>query len=111
MENPPIQVPAVPRSNGDGEGLTRGVLLKGRIVPVFPEGRAKSGQTAAVSLLVRTGSSGQVLEVEVLTPEAHEDFIRAAVAAVRKARFEPALRRGVPVAGQVRVRVEFRLVN
>jgi protein TonB len=61
-----------------------------------------------VVLRLHIDSDGQVAKVEVVTSAGY-GFDRAAVAAVKRSRFQPASRNGRPVACLALLPVEFKL--
>jgi protein TonB len=64
-----------------------------------------------VLLEANVAPSGIVSAVKVAVTSGHPALDRAALAAVRKWRFQPARRAGVPVAASVQVPVRFRLTD
>jgi len=67
------------------------------------------GQQGATRLRVRITPDGRVLEARVFESSGHASLDAAAVAAVRRWRFEPALRDGVPVFANATVTINFTL--
>lgn len=87
----------------DERGVVRGVSL-------VDQGAAAGGTPGArhrVVLRSRASGSGEVTEREVTTEHDNAAFGRAAVAAVREMRFEPAMRDGAPVAMTFRMTMAF----
>jgi TonB family protein len=66
------------------------------VLAAYPEARRAAGEQAEVTLLVELDELGAVTHVEVMTG-AGEDFDQAAIAALRSARFSPALTAEGPV--------------
>jgi len=80
----------------------------GRIRPRYPELARQRGEEADVVVAVWVGARGDVDRVAV-SSSAGAEFDAAAVAAVEKARFHPALRDGEQVPSRVALRLHFRL--
>lgn len=77
--------------------------------PDYPEHERALGLEGEVVIGVDVDRFGVVIEARLLQPSRHAGFNRAALAAVRKWRFEPGTVDGVAVAGEVAVTIEFRL--
>ncbi|MDR6990749.1 energy transducer TonB [Luteimonas sp. 3794] len=75
--------------------------------PEYPRASMRRGERGEVLLLVKVGADGRVDGVDVVSSSQHRRLDRAAVAAVRRWRFEPALRDGRPVAGELRIPFSF----
>jgi len=75
--------------------------------PAYPKHAAEQGIDGRVVLLVDVDADGRPLEVEVEQSEPAGVFDQAAVDAVRQWRFSPAVEGGRPVAGRVRVPIQF----
>jgi len=101
--------PAAPEASSKPGGPSRSARVVGDLDPRYPERQRAAGRSATVLLLVHIDENGRPSEVEPLNDDIHPDFIRAAVSAARKARYEPALAEGRPVACAIRVRVQFQL--
>lgn len=78
------------------------------IRPRYPAGARQRGDEADVGVDVWVGAGGEVDRVAV-SRSAGDDFDAAAIAAVHRARFHPALRDGEQVASRVALRLHFRL--
>lgn len=105
--------PAAVRGGGErrvfGESDVDGVAAPGeRVRPRYPPRARQIGREADVDLAVLIEADGAVSEV-VLARSGGEDFDREAIEAVRRERWRPATRAGVPVASRVHFRVRFRL--
>lgn len=75
--------------------------------PTYPAAELRRGRGGTVLLRVEVGPDGAPTAVTVAESSRSRALDRAAVAAVRNWRFEPALANGQPAAGTVRVPVEF----
>lgn len=75
--------------------------------PDYPRASMRRGEEGEVVLRVVVGSNGRVDSVEIVSSSGHRRLDRAAVAAVRRWRFEPALRDGQPVQGELRIPFAF----
>ncbi|MEZ0469974.1 energy transducer TonB [Luteimonas salinilitoris] len=75
--------------------------------PRYPSAALRRGDSGEVVLQVRVGADGSTQDVEVVRGSNSRALDRAAVAAVRRWRFQPALRDGQPVPGMVQVPIVF----
>jgi protein TonB len=84
--------------------------LAGNQAPKYPAQALRSGVEGSVSVRVDVDASGVPTEVKVVarSGERSRDLDRAVTDAVRKWRFEPAMKDGKAVAGAVVVPVEFK---
>lgn len=113
----PTQVPtvaaaAVPRTRaGDlvdiGSVDTRPVIIS-RVDPVYPPIATRQNLSGQVTLRALVTERGTVDKIEV-TSSTRRDFSDAAVAAVRRWRFKPAMKDGVPVKVWHQVQLSFTL--
>lgn len=78
------------------------------VAATYPTQALLAGRQAWVELLVTVLVNGTVGEVQIAT-SAGQEFDDAAVAAVRRWRFEPARRAGQPLASRIRVPFRFAL--
>jgi protein TonB len=77
--------------------------------PPYPWEARTRGQQGVTRLRLRVTPDGRVLEARILESSGHESLDAAAIAAVRRWRFEPALRDGVPVFANATVTITFTL--
>ena len=77
--------------------------------PSYPRMGERMNMEATVVLRVRVSSRGRVLDAEPIGDEVGYGFEAEAMRAARRARFEPALRDGVPVTADTRLAVQFRM--
>lgn len=78
-------------------------------IPRYPETARENGWEGVVMLSVSVGASGEALSVGISKSSGHSLLDAAAVDAVRRWRFAPARRAGVPVPGTATVPIRFRL--
>lgn len=77
--------------------------------PDYPPAAMRSGAQGTVMVRVEVGIDGVPVSVDVAQRSGSRDLDRAAVAAVRQWRFQPAQRDGQPVQGAVTVPIDFRM--
>lgn len=77
--------------------------------PDYPQAARRRGYEGLVVLSVTVETDGRAMEVTVKDSSGHEVLDRAALDAVRRWRFDPATRRGVPCVMTVDVPVRFEL--
>jgi len=75
--------------------------------PEYPRASMRRGERGDVLLRVQVGADGRVDRIEVVSSSRYPRLDRAATAAVRRWRFEPAMRDGQPVAGELRIPFSF----
>lgn len=85
-----------------------GALIK-RIEPRYPSRARMHGYTGTVQIEFLVSDQGEVSNIVVLNEGAYMSFERAVVKAVRKWRYEPLLRDGVPVERRMVETFAFRL--
>jgi len=88
----------------------RPVPAAGNPKPVYPSLAIRRGIEGKVSLSVGVSSSGQVSKVSVSQSSGFEILDRAGIDAVKRWKFIPATRDGVPAAMVIEIPVEFRLI-
>ncbi|GAB4336000.1 MAG: hypothetical protein Kow0099_08700 [Candidatus Abyssubacteria bacterium] len=77
--------------------------------PVYPRAARRRGEEGTVVLLVTVLANGRVAEIAIESSSGHAALDEAALKAVGRWRFEPAMRRGRPVTTRARIPVEFSL--
>ena len=77
--------------------------------PEYPVAAVRAGDEGTVLVRAQIDASGKPGNVELAQRSRSRDLDRAALAAVRKWTFEPAIRDGKAVASTVQVPVDFRL--
>lgn len=83
-------------------------LLAGNPSPQYPAAALRAGVGGTVMVRAELDANGQPVDVDVIRRSGNRDLDRAAVQAVRKWRFEPAMRNGKGVASTVQVPVDFK---
>lgn len=79
------------------------------ISPVYPEDALRVGAEGWVELLFTVGTDGKVIDVEVTNSQPKKVFDRAAINALKHARYEPVLVDGQAVPQRARFRISFKL--
>ena len=79
------------------------------IVPVYPRSARASGLQGTVKIAALIDESGALVSAEVLASSGHASLDRAALEAVRQARFEPALLGGKAVLCRLIIPIRFQL--
>jgi protein TonB len=80
-----------------------------RVAAQYPDDAARNGIEGAVDLSLTISSRGDVHDVTVVHAEPSNIFNRAAIAAVRRWRYEPRTIDGIPVDARVQLRLTFKL--
>ena len=75
--------------------------------PNYPRASLRRGEAGEVLLRIHVGADGRPGAIDIVRSSGHRRLDQAAVAAVRRWRFEPALRDGRAVPGEVQVPVAF----
>ncbi len=79
--------------------------------PAYPRSALRSRVSGNVQLRIEVGADGVPTDVEVVGSSRHRELDRAAVQAVRRWRFQPAMRNGEPVADSVQQTISFEAPN
>lgn len=82
---------------------------KSSIKPEYPASARERGEQGEVLLEISVDAAGAVSSVAVVSSSGHRALDDAALKAVRRAKFIPAKSDSRPVAGRVRLTLEFRL--
>ena len=80
-----------------------------RVPAEYPDDAARKGVEGAVDLSFVVSPSGEVQDVTVVHAEPSSVFNHAAVAAVRRWKYQPRTVNGVAVEGRVQLRMTFKL--
>lgn len=75
--------------------------------PDYPAAALRAGASGNVVLRIEVGADGRPGAIEVITGSRHRELDRAAVRAVRRWRFQPAMRGGVAVPASVQQTISF----
>lgn len=79
------------------------------IKPEYPRSARERGEEGTVALELDVTAHGRVAAVRIVASCGFGELEKAAVAAVRKAHFAPARKKGKPVDASVRLTLDFRL--
>jgi protein TonB len=91
--------------------VVREANLVARVEPAYPVDAAARGTQGVVELSFTVTAAGKVDDVRVMRATPPDTFDRAAVAAVRRWKFEPRTEDGVAVDSREHYRLVFRLAN
>lgn len=108
-EPPPQPRPSPPREELKPKGETRNARLTQQTEPAYPRDARDYGIEGTVVLAATIRSDGRVSDVRIEQSSGDRRLDRSAADAVRRWRYEPALKDGLPVKSSVRVKVHFRL--
>ena len=108
---PSSQVASDNSAAGGGAGETRDAIPVSTIRPRYPATALRNNQEGWVSLQYTVNADGSVSNIEVVNAEPRHVFDSAAVDAIRRAKFSPAMRDGAAIASQQQKRIEFKLSN
>ena len=92
-------------------GESRDVAVTSPPVPVYPIEAARNRKEGWVEVEFTVGADGAVTNAHVTGSQPARIFDREAVAAVQRAKFEPKVVNGSPVAATLKRRIEFKLGN
>ncbi|GLQ95685.1 energy transducer TonB [Dyella mobilis] len=92
-------------------GETRDPMPIASIRPRYPTSALRNGQEGWVDVQYTVNADGSVSNVSVVQAEPRHVFDSAAIEALRRAKFSPAMRDGVAVAAQQQKKIEFKLSN
>jgi len=90
-------------------GLTKEPEVIKRVAPEYPQDAAQKGIEGAVDLAFMVSPRGDVSDVTVVHSEPSAIFNRAAIAAVRRWKYQPRTVNGVAVEAHVQLRMTFKL--
>lgn len=105
---PPAPAPAAPVV-AEPVGETRDARVVAPPRPVYPAAAVRSRQSGWVEVEFTVNADGSVGDAKVVASNPPRIFDREAVSAVQRARYDPRLERGEPVAQTLRRRIEFKL--
>ncbi|WP_058834542.1 energy transducer TonB [Luteimonas abyssi] len=107
VDVPAFDSPAPEQPATDAAGPERAPVATHMPPPGYPRSAMRRGETGQVLVSAQVGVDGLPHTVQVLRSSGYPALDRAAVRAVERWRFEPALRAGRPVPGDVQVPVDF----
>ena len=99
---PPVDAPAAPAAAD-----TSVARLLSAPPPDYPRAALRAGVSGQVVLHIEVRANGRPGAVQVVESSGHRALDRAATRAVRRWRFEPAMREGAPVASTVQQVISF----
>jgi len=107
----PVAAPARPAAGTTTPAAAEAAAGVPRLVsspaPVYPRSALRSGASGNVQLRIQVGIDGVPADVEVVSSSRNRELDRAAVQAVRRWRFAPAMQNGVPVPASVQQTISF----
>ncbi|EGO62864.1 energy transducer TonB [Acetonema longum] len=119
--NPQAGQPGIGQGEGKGDGEGYGDGLGGsgenqaRILegtkPRYPMAARREGREGSVVVNILVGTDGRPETVTIRESSGFAELDEAALAAVKKWRFAPAMKDGQPIAGYHAVRIRFRLTD
>jgi periplasmic protein TonB len=90
---------------------TANMTVSRRVDPVYPPGSRRDGEQGTGMYRVLVDEKGKPKDVQVLKSSGFPRLDEAAMAAIRKWAFKPAVQNSQPVQSWTRVQVAFRLEN
>lgn len=110
-EPPPPSAPSAPAPSQARVEAVKPPSPRRRIKPEYPKGARERREEGDVTLILNVNADGAVVKVEVGESCGFSELEAAAVAAARKARFEPARQGGKTVPAPVRLKFQFKLTE
>ena len=105
-----IKAPVMDAAASSGKsGTASGTDVASIPQPIYPKESLRLKEQGTVLLEVEIKSDGSIGEIKILQHPGHERLVNAAIDAIRKARIEPAVEDGRPIASTVRVPFNFVL--
>lgn len=92
-------------------GKNSKVRARSRPKPIFPREAKRAEQQGTVMVVVEVTASGSVASVAILRSSGFPLLDNAALQAVRRYTFEPAIKSGIPVASRAEIPVRFDLTD
>lgn len=87
------------------------LITGSQVMPKYPVAALRNGEAGTVLVAATIDANGVPVDVSIDDRSGNRELDRSALQAVRKWRFQPALRDGKPVTATIRVPVEFALQN
>ncbi|GLQ92621.1 energy transducer TonB [Dyella acidisoli] len=94
-----------------GGSETRDAIPISTIRPRYPANALRNNQEGWVDVQYTVNVDGSVSNIQVVSAEPRHVFDNAAIDALRRAKFSPAMRGGAAIASQQQKRIEFKLNN
>ena len=111
QQSAPPQIAPAPSSAQPGSAPVEVATREPRPVrtpaPDYPRAALRANQSGEVLLRIEVRADGRPGEITVLSSSRHRALDQAAIRAVRRWRFEPAMRDGVAVPGAVQQSIRF----
>ena len=98
----PPQAPPAP------QGETRGPVTVRQSQPSYPRALERKGIGGKVSVMINVDPKGRVTSAAVNRSSGHDELDNAAITAVKKWRFKPALKNGNSIASKTAVEIVFQ---
>src|SRR5690606_6042564 len=98
---------AAPKPAESGPVSASTLRVVRRVAPEYPQFALDSGVSGWVEMEFSVAKDGSVRDVKVIESEPGRTFEAAAVAAMRRYRYEPVIRDGEPVEVSARLRMRF----
>ncbi|MFC5527021.1 energy transducer TonB [Rhodanobacter ginsengisoli] len=96
-------------AGGATGGETHGAVLTQAAAPHYPPSAVRSRQEGWVQLSFKIDTDGRTSDIKVVESQPRRVFDRAAMEAVQRYRFTPAMKNGVAVSTTKQQRIEFKL--
>ena len=108
---PPVAAPAAPTEApvAPGQIADRDPQPVRSPAPRYPREAQRRGESGTVVLRVHIDADGRPRDIDLVEGSGSRSLDRAAVDAVRRWRFDPAIRNGRPTEGTLQVPITFRL--
>ena len=103
--------PVASDNGASAGGETRDPIPVSTIRPRYPATALRNSQEGWVDVQYMVNVDGSVSNITVVSAEPRHVFDNAAIDALRRAKFSPAMRDGTAVASQQQKRIEFKLSN
>jgi protein TonB len=101
--------PVAAANTSAGGGETREAIPISTIRPRYPSAALRNNQEGWVDVQYTVNVDGSVSNIQVTSAEPRHVFDNAAIDALRRAKFSPAMRDGTATASQQQKRIEFKL--
>lgn len=105
----PVQEAPKPTPPPQPAGETRGAQLVSATPPEYPMEAARNNQSGYATVEFTVNPDGSVSNAHVIASQPRRVFDSAAIQAVMRSKFKPALKDGKPVSSLMQRRIEFKL--